>query len=493
MEVREELKKEHPELVPQYPSTTALADMLNQTQKVTNVSLNSQLVKQLQKILKPLGLSVKNRADMEKFFKEHPDVFVQTAVGEIYGINKDYLNSNHKINGEPIDSTIEEIIEIVKTKKYNKSGTDAVIISADNYQTVYTIDHSPHKELEKNLEKGDGFGIRHEFSVKELNGDAENKEGTSRDELIKQLIRDIAADYGFSEARIRKVLQNLGIRPENMLGSDLASELKRMSHDYALVSRLGRGRGYQSGYNLNGKGSRKNQTEIRRAEESLFITSEGEIYGFVDKDGNIYLDETKISPEHPIHEYTHLWDRLVAKKNPKLWAKGIELMKQTSLWNEIENDANYGQLWKSIEGMTDSKLESLIASEVHARLTGESGAEIIDKLAKEKGQEDIIDKLKQWMLDFWKDLKATFSNWSDEELSELTLEDFNNMVVRDFADALDFNAIQEQSQPATSPSKLSSESNSIVLPNYQSYDNSSTTNVDAQWKVPLLQELDACK
>lgn len=41
----------------------------------------------------------------------------------------------------------------------------------------------------------------------------------------------------------------------------------------------------------------------------LFTTAEGEAYGFVDKQGRIYLDETVISPEHPIHEYTHLWDR----------------------------------------------------------------------------------------------------------------------------------------------------------------------------------------
>lgn len=41
----------------------------------------------------------------------------------------------------------------------------------------------------------------------------------------------------------------------------------------------------------------------------LFTTAEGEVYGFVDKQGRIYLDETVISPEHPIHEYTHLWGR----------------------------------------------------------------------------------------------------------------------------------------------------------------------------------------
>ena len=53
-----------------------------------------------------------------------------------------------------------------------------------------------------------------------------------------------------------------------------------------------------------------------------FQTPQGELYGFVDKDGKMYLDETVISPEHPIHEYTHLWDRAVRKRNLELWKSG---------------------------------------------------------------------------------------------------------------------------------------------------------------------------
>jgi len=64
----------------------------------------------------------------------------------------------------------------------------------------------------------------------------------------------------------------------------------------------------------------------------FFTTSSGEIYGFVTPEGDIYLDETIIDSEHPIHEYTHLWDRVVAQKNPALWKQGIQLMKKTQMW-----------------------------------------------------------------------------------------------------------------------------------------------------------------
>ena len=165
---------------------------------------------------------------------------------------------------------------------------------------------------------------------------------------------------------------------------------------------------------------------------TTFTTPQGEVYGFVDKEGNIYLDETKISPEHPIHEYTHLWDRIVQQKNPKLWNRGVELMKQTTLWNEILNSEHYGKTWQKL-GISGERLDNLIASEVHARLTGTEGEALLDKLANKKGQSNIISKLKDWLLDTWKTLGETFGVWNKKDLDNLTLEDFNHLTIRDFA------------------------------------------------------------
>ncbi len=64
-------------------------------------------------------------------------------------------------------------------------------------------------------------------------------------------------------------------------------------------------------------------------------------------EGNIYLDEIKISSEHTIHEYTYQWDRTVQQKKSELRKRNIELMKQTSLWNEMLNDPIYVRLWQN--------------------------------------------------------------------------------------------------------------------------------------------------
>lgn len=167
-------------------------------------------------------------------------------------------------------------------------------------------------------------------------------------------------------------------------------------------------------------------------ELAFFTTPEGEVYGFVTPEGEIYLDENVISPEHPIHEYTHLWDRAVAKKNPKLWKKGVELMKQTDLWAEILLDKNYGQKWVIDPNLSDDQRDFLIASEVHARLVGKNGEQEFEKIAKKQGSSNIVEKLKKWALDVWKTIADTFSPWTKSQIQNLTLDDFVTITLRDF-------------------------------------------------------------
>lgn len=186
----------------------------------------------------------------------------------------------------------------------------------------------------------------------------------------------------------------------------------------------------------------------------FFKDSKGVVYGYVDGYGIIHLDKNKIRPEHPIHEYTHIWDRVVALKNPSLWIRGVELMKQFNggkLWNEIANSEFYGKKWSN---MSDAQREFMIASEVHARLVGEGGAKLISEIEAKQGSSDIISKLKDWILKFWQSLKQTFSNWSKEDIEALTLKDFNHMTLRDFVTSNAEVAYNESDAPLSTAEKL---------------------------------------
>ena len=222
---------------------------------------------------------------------------------------------------------------------------------------------------------------------------------------------------GISNSELRKLMLSLGYD-----GTKYENKAERGGISYSFISpnqiKLADGE----------------NTTFSRTNDNIhfFKDSKGVVYGYVDDAGIIHLNKNKIRPEHPIHEYTHIWDRVVAMKNPSLWIRGVELMKQFNggkLWNEIANSEFYGKKWSN---MSDAQREFMIASEVHARLVGEGGAKLISEIEAKQGSPDIISKLKDWILKFWQSLKQTFSNWSKEDIETLTLKDFNHMTLRDF-------------------------------------------------------------
>ena len=181
----------------------------------------------------------------------------------------------------------------------------------------------------------------------------------------------------------------------------------------------------------------------------LLKTEDGEVYGFVYQ-GEIYMDETMLDPQVPIHEYTHIWDAAVMQSNPGLWERGKRLLRDSKnsvlrkLWNEIAESDAYGRKWQT-QGKTEEELDNLIAGEVHARLVGERGAELLEQIEKAEGGKGIIGKLKNWLKDVFKHLAKTFGTWNEESLNSLTLEDFINMPLRDFVDGINpNNYLQDQ-------------------------------------------------
>lgn len=172
-------------------------------------------------------------------------------------------------------------------------------------------------------------------------------------------------------------------------------------------------------------------SDLKIVDRVEFLRDGAVVYGAAVR-GKIYLNAERLNPNTPIHEYTHLWDKACKAKNPELWKRGVELMKQTSVWKEVENDPNY----KGLD-------EDGIASEVHSRLTGNDGAALLERMSKEalesKGvlkaadKMTVIENLKKWLSDFWYWIKDTMTAWSRSEAEKVTIEDFINMPIADLA------------------------------------------------------------
>ena len=453
---------------PTAPTSPTTPTVPTKSTEGTSSSITSQLISHL----KSKGINILGKAAMAEYLKTHDLKYLQQ-----------YINKNELPKGE-----LNLLSSTLMTKYGNKTAYGDVIYTANyeytvNYKGAGEFDIIEYHQIDNN--------INERINDRERKGISRPLDRlSSRDEIAQRQYKSNSYNVEDREpnghyARLDKsTSQRESKQSQSNDGSSQYQEWSEIKRDSATgrISFVDRdGRTISTSEDWNGA--------------ELFTTPQGEVYGFVDKEGNIYLDETKISPEHPIHEYTHLWDRTVQKHNPKLWQRGVELMKQTSLWNEILNADNYGKLWQSMN-LSKEKLEGLIASEVHARLVDENGEKLLTNIAKNKGSENIISKLKQWILDMWKEVKATFGSWSKEDLDNLTLKDFNHMTVRDLVESKSLDQLRTSlttptvlTEPTT-PTK--EEPSTVSLPSYEYFnDLYEDTPVDAAWKIPYLKELNA--
>ena len=155
----------------------------------------------------------------------------------------------------------------------------------------------------------------------------------------------------------------------------------------------------------------------------FFRTEDGKAYGFT-VDGKVYLDPRMAGVETAVHEYTHLWADALRRVNPEEWRNVVELMKGTSVWDEVKR--NYPEL----------ESEDEIADEVLAHYSGRRGAaKLRAALDVEMGKAggvferaqvvSAFERVKRALARFWKGV-ADF--WgvhfgSAEEVADMVLED----------------------------------------------------------------------
>ena len=279
-----------------------------------------------------------------------------------------------------------------------------------NYAYIFNTFRALYEENTTQHPVGDGFEILHKVSIRGLS--AEQK---------KELQRNY--EYDADRENINGWLQTSGalFRGLPVSVSDSSNTTTGVGYDSVAEGE------YREETRADGfdNSSLRNTGEVQKLE-----TPDGIIYGFV-KDGVVYLDPSLLNPNTAIHEYTHLWDNALMQFNRPLWERGKALMKQLSIWNEVINDPNYSKIKDN---------EDLVASEVHSRLVGKSGEDILNQLEQEARSESItkgakklnlLGQIREWLNEATKWLKDAFKAWTDAELDALTLDDFLNMPMRD--------------------------------------------------------------
>lgn len=143
------------------------------------------------------------------------------------------------------------------------------------------------------------------------------------------------------------------------------------------------------------------------------------------KDGEIFINKDSSDSTTSVHEYTHLWVDALRKSNPELYQRGMILAKENvELWNQIVENNYYGNKWADLD---IADFEHEVFSEAAARLTSKEADNILNNVKNKS----LLEALKQWISDFAKYIKDTFTSWTKEEADKISNEEFFKMPIRD--------------------------------------------------------------
>ncbi len=146
-------------------------------------------------------------------------------------------------------------------------------------------------------------------------------------------------------------------------------------------------------------------------------TPTGDVYGWVESDGTVYLDETKMNVNTPIHEFAHLWQSFIEKNNPELYKKGYELVKNSLYMDKVRNNPAYANL-----------SEKQQVDEAMAMVIGDRGEAVVQS-------KNILSiaHLKTWLNEVWNWIgsKLGIRGLSSQQIQDLTLDQFTEGAVAD--------------------------------------------------------------
>jgi len=373
------------------------------------MSVSESVYRQELEHLRQMGVTVHNRKEMEAFFREHPEI-ENPLIHEPLHLSK----SDTRLKKD-IANVQQDLLSVAKNYEKVRSSygfltdiTNALGISKDN-ASEYVSFVTP---------SGIGVTIR----ISNHNAKAEwFKEAGELTGNISVIIKNKGKKNTFEADDDVELIEYVYFK-EDIKNSD-QNILSQIATSLSKMMQTGK---YEDTTGLARPNVSPKPKKLR--------TSTGEVYGFAYQ-GELYIDETKLRADTPLHEYTHLWDEAVAKIEPSLWKRGVELMRDTHLWTTVMKSEAYGKRWQR-QGKSAEEIEQLTASEVHSRLVGKEGAKLLAEIEKQQGGEGIVAKLKQWLVDMFRTIAKTFGVWTDEMLADLTLEDFVKMTVRDFAEGV---------------------------------------------------------
>ena len=129
----------------------------------------------------------------------------------------------------------------------------------------------------------------------------------------------------------------------------------------------------------------------------------------------VALNPHRVGLDTPIHEFSHIWLRGLQQTNPKLWLRGVELLKGSPYMKIVYDNPMYRQYLRDGD-------KARFWEEVMANAVGKRGAELFTQQKDISKWDGFISKLGDWV-------KQKLGVSSTKDYQDLTLEDWLDIAV----------------------------------------------------------------
>lgn len=178
-------------------------------------------------------------------------------------------------------------------------------------------------------------------------------------------------------------------------------------------------------------------------DQKLFTkSSDARPYGFI-REGRVYLDPTYLNNNTPIHEFGHIWTSFAKNYRPDIYAKGVDLIKNSSYYKDVLDSLDYRKIVTGIFG--EDAIIKTANGDYIANPQSASYADVKDYIYNEalstaignKG-EMFVNQAQKSAFSRWLELlfsavkKITgFESFTDEEFKNITLNQFVDAAVKE--------------------------------------------------------------
>ena len=167
------------------------------------------------------------------------------------------------------------------------------------------------------------------------------------------------------------------------------------------------------------------------------VTKDQKVYGAVYQ-GRLYLNPSLSNYNTPVHEFGHIWLNVAKKMNPKLYKKGLSLIKNSEYVNQVKESKDYQRIIRDMrkQGDTEQQINAYILEEALAMAIGNKGESFVNASQRLN--------FKNWLNKMFAYVKKLtgISEYTAEEIENLNLNEFVEGIVVDllkghelFADA----------------------------------------------------------